>query len=110
MKSTYEVFWAIMSPAVIVGGILLGIFTPTEAGAVAVLYSVIIGGLVVVLNLMIGLSTPPVGYLLYMTSALAEIKVEQVIREILPFLIVMLIILVMCTYWPGMVLFLPNLL
>ena len=67
-------------------------------------------GLVVVLNLMIGLSTPPVGYLLYMTSALAEIQVEQVIREILPFLIVMLIVLAMCTYWPRMVLFLPNLL
>jgi tripartite ATP-independent transporter DctM subunit len=214
LKSTVEVFWAIMSPAVIVGGILLGIFTPTEAGAIAVLYSVIIGafvyreltlshlvdifkrtlvnsatvlilvgvsqvfgwvvaqsnigveigrmmmaisenqlvillelnliflvigmimdplaaliifvpiflpitqavgidpihfGLVVVLNLMIGLSTPPVGYLLYMTAALAEIEVEKVIQEIIPFLVVMLIVLVMCTYWPQMVLFLPGL-
>ena len=45
-KSLLEVFWAILSPAVIVGGILLGIFTPTEAGAVAVFYSVIIGGFV----------------------------------------------------------------
>lgn len=214
IKSTVDVFWAIISPAVIVGGILFGIFTPTEAGAVAVLYSTIIGafvyreltlshladifkrtlvnsatvlilvgvsqvfgwvvaqsnigveigrimmavsenqwvillelnimflvigmimdplaaliifvpiflpiaqsvgvdpihfGLVLVLNLMTGLSTPPVGYLLYMTSALAEIKVEQVIQEIMPFLAAMLVVLAMCTYWPKMVLLLPGL-
>jgi tripartite ATP-independent transporter DctM subunit len=67
-------------------------------------------GLLVVMNLMIGLCTPPVGYLLYLTSTISKEKVEIVIRECLPFIAVMILALMVCTYWPGMVLLLPNLL
>jgi TRAP-type C4-dicarboxylate transport system permease large subunit len=66
-------------------------------------------GLMVVLNLMIGLLTPPVGYLLYVTSAIAEEKVEIVIKEVLLFIFALIAVLAICTYWPSMVLFLPNL-
>jgi TRAP-type C4-dicarboxylate transport system permease large subunit len=66
-------------------------------------------GLVVVLNLTIGLLTPPVGYLLYVSSTLAGVPIESVVREGRPFLIALLVVLVLCTYWPAMVLWAPRL-
>ncbi len=209
-----RVFLAFLSPVIIVGGILLGVFTATEAGAIAVLYSILIGfffyrelkarvlwnifkgavvstgsvliivgvsylfgwiiaqsgigvkigeailsvsrnpnfvllelmflflvigmfmdplagliifvpiflpivtslgihpihfGLITVLNLMIGLLTPPIGYLLYITSSISGEKVEVVIRECAPFILALLVVLLICMFWPGMVMFLPNL-
>jgi TRAP-type C4-dicarboxylate transport system permease large subunit len=58
---------------------------------------------------MIGLLTPPVGYLLYITSAISGEKVEVVIREVMPFLTVLILVLLICTYWPKMVMYLPGL-
>jgi tripartite ATP-independent transporter DctM subunit len=209
-----RVFLAFLSPVIIVGGILLGVFTATEAGAIAVLYSILIGfffyrelklihlwgifkgtivstgtvliivgvsylfgwiiaqsnignkigevilsisrdpnivllelmifflivgmvmdplagliifvpiflpivtslgihpvhfGLITVLNLMIGLLTPPIGYLLYVTSAISGEKVEMVIRETIPFIVALIAVLLLCVYWPRMVMVLPNL-
>jgi tripartite ATP-independent transporter DctM subunit len=66
-------------------------------------------GLVMVLNLMIGLLTPPVGMVLYILARVANISFERTTRACAPFLIPLLITLVICTYWPQMVLFLPNL-
>lgn len=67
-------------------------------------------GLIIVLNLMIGLITPPVGILLYLTSSMAESRLERVVREILPFLVALLLVLAMSTFLPALVLWLPNLL
>jgi TRAP-type C4-dicarboxylate transport system permease large subunit len=67
-------------------------------------------GLVVVLNLMIGLLTPPVGYLLFMSAEMAEVSIDAVIREVTPLLIALLAVLAISTFWPGMVMFIPNLL
>ena len=67
-------------------------------------------GLVVVLNLMIGLLTPPVGYLLFMSAEMAGVSIDAVIREVTPLLIALLAVLVLSTYWPGMVMAIPNLL
>jgi TRAP-type C4-dicarboxylate transport system permease large subunit len=66
-------------------------------------------GLVMVLNLMIGLLTPPVGMVLYILARVANISFERTTRACAPFLIPLLITLAICTYWPQMVLFLPNL-
>jgi tripartite ATP-independent transporter DctM subunit len=66
-------------------------------------------GLVMVLNLMIGLLTPPVGMVLYILARVANISFERTTRACGPFLIPLLITLAICTYWPQMVLFLPNL-
>ena len=63
----------------------------------------------VVLNLMIGLLTPPVGYLLFMSAEMAEVSIDAVIREVTPLLIALLAVLVISTYWPGMVMLIPNL-
>ena len=47
-------------------------------------------GMIMVLNLTIGLITPPVGICLYVGSAIAQISVEKVIRATLPFVVVLL--------------------
>ena len=208
-------FLALMTPVIIVGGILGGIFTPTEAGAFAVLYAFILGkfiyrtlhwrdipelifstalsaanvlfiiaasaligwiltaeqvpiklaeliveysaspwvllllinlllfalgcfmaaapviimltpillpvtslmgidpmhlGVVMVLNLMIGLITPPVGLCLFVVADVAELPVMRVVKSLLPFFIPLLIVLLLITYIPSLVLFLPGLL
>jgi len=67
-------------------------------------------GVVAVLNLMIGLVTPPVGVLVYLTSSMAEEKVEVVFKESAPFLIALLLVLLIVTYFPFVVTWLPALL
>lgn len=66
-------------------------------------------GLVMVLNLMIGLPTPPVGMVLYILARVANISFEPTSKACVPFLIPLLITLAIVTYWPGMVLFLRKL-
>ena len=214
-RATVEASWALLAPVIVLGGILIGVVTPTEAAALAVLYSLVIGlfvyreirwrdvpgilrqsavstgvvmiivaasgimgwevanlrvgeqvlavilgisrepwfvlllinvlflilgcfldplaiiiifvpvflplvkavgidlvhfGLVVVLNVTIGLVTPPVGYLLYICASIAGTPVEPVVREVMPFLLALLLTLILCTYWPAMVLSVPRLL
>jgi C4-dicarboxylate transporter DctM subunit len=67
-------------------------------------------GLVVVLNVTIGLVTPPVGYLLFICAAISGAALERVVREMVPFLVALVIVLALCTYWPAMVLSVPRLL
>jgi tripartite ATP-independent transporter DctM subunit len=43
LKSSIHAFWSILMPVIVIGGIVLGVFTPTEAGAVAVAYAFIVG-------------------------------------------------------------------
>jgi tripartite ATP-independent transporter DctM subunit len=66
-------------------------------------------GLVMVLNLMIGLLTPPVGMVLYILARVSGISFERTTKACLPFLIPLLLSLALVTYWPSMVMFLPNL-
>jgi C4-dicarboxylate transporter DctM subunit len=67
-------------------------------------------GVVVVVNIMIGLVTPPYGLLLFMMMKIAEVRLKDLVREVLPFLWVMLGALALLTFVPGIVLFLPRLL
>jgi tripartite ATP-independent transporter DctM subunit len=67
-------------------------------------------GLIAVYNLIVGMSTPPMGIGLYIVTGVAKIRLEEVIRAVLPFLIPLLIVLFVITYVPDLVLFLPNLL
>jgi C4-dicarboxylate transporter DctM subunit len=212
-KTFINAFPALMMPVIIVGGILSGIFTPTEAAAVSVLYSLIVGffvyrelkprhlpkmileaaelttavmlimatatifgwlltyaqipqkvtaallsvsdspwvflllvnllllfvgtwmdptaaiivlvpillpaaiklginpihfGLVVSINLIIGLATPPVGYILYITSAIGKISLERLSRAVWPFLLVEIAVLLLLTYLPWVGLAIPT--
>ncbi len=66
-------------------------------------------GVVVVLNMMIGLSTPPMGMLLFIVSGISGTPLGRVIKEALPMVLVMIGVLLLITYVPGIVLFLPRL-
>ena len=66
-------------------------------------------GVVVILNMMIGLCTPPYGMLLFAVSGLTKTPLGPIIREIVPFLWVLIAVLFLITYVPGFVLFLPRL-
>ena len=67
-------------------------------------------GVVAVVNIMIGLVTPPYGLLLFMMVKIAEIPLKDLVREVLPFLAVMIGALALITFIPDLVLFLPRLL
>ena len=66
-------------------------------------------GVVLVLNLMIGLITPPVGMSLFVTSKVAGVKLEKLCVAILPFIIPLIITLALITYFPFLVTWLPGL-
>jgi len=67
-------------------------------------------GIMLLLNLCIGLCTPPVGSALYVGSAIGKIPIERASKGCIPFYISMLITLMMVTYIPAITMFLPNLL
>jgi tripartite ATP-independent transporter DctM subunit len=65
-------------------------------------------GLVMVLNLMIGLLHPPMGTVLFVLSRVAKLSIERTTVAILPWLVPLLATLFLCTYVPEIVLWLPR--
>jgi len=215
VKSFLASFWAMLMPLIILGGILGGIFTPTEAAAVAVVYAYVVGafvyrelkmsdlprifmnsavstaivmliiatanllgwvlsyaripealtdfflsissepwvifllinivllilgcfmnptaiiivmvpffmpliekvginpihfGLILTVNTAIGQLTPPVGVCMYISCGIAKITISEFTRECMIFILALVVVLLLITYLPGLVLFLPNLL
>ncbi len=211
-QSFKDAFLALMAPVIILGGILFGIFTPTEAAIIAVFYSILVGllyksldlrdlprmmketldittsiffivaaaslfgliltisqlpqhlaadflqwfpdkycallminlfllvvgffmeptaaimilvpillpitnalgidpvhfGIVMILNLMIGLLTPPVGMVLYVLSSVSNVPFERIARASMPYVVVLGISLLIFTYVPQIVMAVPN--
>ena len=66
-------------------------------------------GVVVVVNIMLGLITPPYGLLLFIMTNIAEVPLRQIVRECMPFLGAMLVALALITFFPSLVLWLPRL-
>jgi len=66
-------------------------------------------GVVMVLNLMIGLLTPPFGIVLFVMVKVSGLKFEEVVKSILPFLIPLFVVLILIVIFPGFVTVLPNL-
>lgn len=215
LRSFRECFWALMMPVIILGGIYGGIFTPTEAAAVAAVYGALVGffiykeltikdipqtllgaaynttmimfvvgaanvfgwiltnaqvphalaqsfahmtnspivflmlvnvlllfigtlinasaavviltpillpvaltmgidpmffGVLMVVNLAIGCITPPVGLDLFIVSSITGISIDKVTAKVMPYLLILLVDLVILTYIPSIITFLPNLL
>ncbi len=67
-------------------------------------------GIIVILNLMLGLLTPPVGMVLFVLSRVSKVPFEQCVRATLPFLVPLLGVLLLLTFVPSLVLWLPELL
>jgi TRAP-type C4-dicarboxylate transport system permease large subunit len=61
-------------------------------------------GVVMVMNLCIGLMTPPVGAVLYVGSGLSSLSIYRLTRGMLPFIVVMTVVLFLITYIPDLVL------
>ena len=162
-----------MTPVLIIGGILFGLFTATEAAIAASAYALCLGGVVyrtlnvktllkvsietiettsiimliigaaavfswvlttqhittdftqwmlaftdnkvtilllMMLNLMIGLLTPPVGMVLYVLSRVTDVPFETCARATLPFLVPLLIVLMLVTFIPALTTWLPSVL
>ncbi len=66
-------------------------------------------GVVFTLNLMIGLLTPPVGMVLYVMVSLAGVSITEFTKECAIFMLALLVVLILITYVPGLVTFLPHL-
>jgi tripartite ATP-independent transporter DctM subunit len=214
VKSFVSTFWALLTPGIILGGIFLGVFTPTEAAAIASFYAIILGffiyremslkefyralidsmsttiqimfivvsatlfawilakeqvpqvvaefmlgkmqnyylilfsinilllvvgcfmetvaavnilvpvfipliqklgidpvhfGVIMILNLMIGILTPPFGTVLFVLSSVAKVPVEKVAKDTAIFLIPLVVVLILIVLLPQLTLFLPNL-
>jgi len=65
-------------------------------------------GIVMVMNLSIGLCTPPVGSVLFVGCSVAELPITKVIKPLIPFFIAMIISLLIITYVPDLSLFIPE--
>ena len=92
-----------MTPAVL---IFTPIFLPvvTKLGLDPVHF-----GIIMVLNLCIGLCTPPVGSVLFVGVGIAKTTIEKVFKPLLPLFIAMIIALFLVTYIPQLSLWLPSL-
>lgn len=67
-------------------------------------------GIIVILNLMLGLLTPPVGMVLFVLSRVSKVPFEQCVKATLPFLLPLVGVLLLLTFVPQLVLWLPQLL
>lgn len=111
------VFLIIVNILLIIAGCLV-----TGSGAVAILAPILLPpairygidpvflGAVMIVNLAIGYITPPVGVDLFIAGSIGKVPVEGVIKNVLPYLILLLILLVFITYVPQFTMFIPNML
>ena len=192
LRYCFKAIWALLTPVILLVGIYTGVMTPTEAGAIAGAYAVLVAtgsvsimvgaasaisfifakeqigvrlgnwitsftdskyvflimvniiilvlgmfvdtsviqlvmipilwpvaqqfdvniihfGLIIIFNMMLGLSTPPFGMCLFITSGISGTPLKNVIKEIWGPIVVMLIVLLIITFVPNSVLFLPKL-
>ena len=65
-------------------------------------------GIIFTHNMEVGLVHPPVGLNLYVLATISDAPIGEVIRGIAPFLVILLLVLGLITYWPAMTLWLPN--
>lgn len=86
--------------------IVIPVLLPT---AIAVGVDPVHFGVVAVVNVMLGLITPPYGLLLFVMSRIAEVPLRDLVRDTMPFLAVMIAALALITFVPDLVLFLPRL-
>jgi C4-dicarboxylate transporter DctM subunit len=67
-------------------------------------------GIIIAVNLTIGMITPPVGVVLFVTTAIAKLTIREMMRDLTPMIGVLIVALAITTYWPAMVMWIPNLL
>ena len=93
-----------MSPAIL---IFTPIFLPVaiELGIDPIQF-----GIIMLVNLCVGLNTPPVGTVLYVAMGIADTTMDKMIKYLIYFIIPMIVVLLLVTYWPTISMLIPNLL
>ena len=86
--------------------VIVPVFIPT-ANALGI--DLVHFGVVCVINIMLGLITPPYGLLLFVMTAISGRPLREIVREIMPFLVAMLFALLLFTLVPDIALWLPRL-
>ena len=97
-------FFMDMTPAVL---IFTPIFLPivtTQLGLDPIHF-----GIIMILNLNIGLCTPPVGSVLFIGCSVANLKIQDVVKPLIPFFIAMIAVLIIITLFPSITMFVPRL-
>ncbi len=92
-----------MTPAVL---IFTPIFLPIVTGQLGL--DPIHFGIIMVLNLSVGLCTPPVGSVLFIGCSVAKVRIEKVIKPLLPMFVAMIVVLLLVTYFPVFSMWLPH--
>ncbi|WP_346705429.1 TRAP transporter large permease subunit [uncultured Agathobaculum sp.] len=93
------------------GGAAVIILAPILAPVAASMgISLVHFGIVMCLNLTIGCITPPLGYCLFITGKIGKISIEDTVRGTMPYLIGEIIVLLLITYIPVLVTFVPSVL
>ena len=92
-------------PAMVSINIFTSILIPiiTEMGIDPVFF-----GVMMVLNLMIGMLTPPFGIVLFTLSKISDESIESVVREIWPFILALVMVLALLVAFPSLITFIPN--
>lgn len=67
-------------------------------------------GMIMIVNIMIGGVTPPFGSMMFTTCAITKLPVAEFVRESIPFIVALIVSLLVVTYWPWLIMLLPNLL
>ncbi|HIW12101.1 MAG TPA: TRAP transporter large permease [Candidatus Salinicoccus stercoripullorum] len=100
--------------------LIVGMFMETIA-AIVILFPVLLPiadsigmdpihfSIIMVLALMIGLSTPPVGVCLFVASQFANVKIMTTVKELVPYFVISIIVLIIVAFVPSLSLFLPSL-
>lgn len=65
-------------------------------------------GIVIIVNIMIGLATPPYGMLLFVIASVTGADLKEIVTEIWPFIAVLVAVLFLLVLFPGLVLWLPH--
>ena len=117
ITSSAFVFLVIVNILLIIAGMFLDagsaimILTPVLLPAALALHvDPLVFGIIMTVNLSIGVLTPPVGLNLYVVSSLSKIDIMRVAKASLPFMIMIFAMLIVCSFFPGIITFLPNLL
>ncbi|OQY32136.1 MAG: C4-dicarboxylate ABC transporter [Spirochaetaceae bacterium 4572_59] len=93
------------------GGAVLIIVAPLLVPVIKTMgIDVVHFGLLMIVNIMIGGITPPFGSMMFTTCSITKVSVGDFMREIWPFILALILVLMVVTYIPSIVLFLPNLL
>ncbi|TQV70283.1 TRAP transporter large permease [Denitrobaculum tricleocarpae] len=90
-------------PAILILGPILGSVFVTDLGLDPVHFAIIM-----CVNVTVGLATPPMGLVLFVASSVAKVRVELIVKSMLPFLAVEVLVILLITYVEDLTLFLPR--